>query len=209
MIENAKKDFLENRVIPVAVFDTVKDACQTVELLLENSFKTVEVTLRTEGAFDCIKEISGRFPEIKTGAGSILDVDSLKMAVDCGAVYAVAPVLDLDVLRYSVDNDIFFIPGVSTPTEFGTALKYGDVVKIFPASQLGGAAYIKSICAPFASKKYHLVPTGGINRDNYHEYLSIPAVSSCGMSYIVDSSLIRSGRFGELDERMKHIARGL
>lgn len=192
----------KNKIIPIAVFSDKNNALKTAEILLKNSFNLLEITLRTDAAVNCIKEISGRFPEMLLGAGSVLSKEALGKAVDAGASFGVAPALDREVLDFASLNSIPFIPGIYTPTELNEALKTGiNIIKLFPAS-LGGIDYIKAITAPFKVKDFKIVPTGGINEKNIMEFLNLERVIACGLSYIVDSKLIEDGKFSQLEERM-------
>jgi 2-dehydro-3-deoxyphosphogluconate aldolase/(4S)-4-hydroxy-2-oxoglutarate aldolase len=206
--ENKNLKFKEllstNKIIPVAVFTDLDNALKTAEFLLSNSFKLLEITLRTKIAFQCISEIKKRFPEMIVGAGSVLSRDSLKKSINSGSVFGVAPGFDLDIVKTAIRKNIPFVPGVSTPTEMNSALKAGcEFIKVFPAANLCTPAYIKSISAPFRMKEFFIIPTGGINEDNIIDYLKTDRVIACGASYIVDSKLIEKGDFDELGRRIQ------
>ena len=65
-------------------------------------------------------------------------------------------------------------PGVATPTEAFIALKNGaDVLKVFPAEQLG-CQVVKAWRAVIAAQ-VPLVPVGGITPDNMGPFLSAGA----------------------------------
>ena len=185
------------------MFNKSADALRMAEILLNNSVNILEITLRNEFAFEAIKAVSERFPEMVTGAGSVLTKDALEKAQDNGAQFAVAPSFDPDIVKFSKKIDIPFAPGVSTPTELFMALKESTIIKIFPVAELGGVKYIKSIIAPFAMKEFSLIPTGGINETTYLEYLDLDRVIACGMSYVADKNLINKGDFDSLDKRIK------
>jgi len=199
----------KNRVIPVAQFDDLQSALKTAELLQKHSINILEITLRTESALESIRGVIKDFPGLLVGAGSILSMDALKGALDAGAAFCVAPGMDLELVDHAASRGTPFIPGVATPTELNTALKKCAVIKLFPASTLGGPEYIKAVAAPFRSKDFHLVPTGGVNQDNFLEYLKQDRVISVGMSYIVDSALIKRGDYAALGERMKKVMSAL
>jgi 2-dehydro-3-deoxyphosphogluconate aldolase/(4S)-4-hydroxy-2-oxoglutarate aldolase len=88
--------------------------------------------------------------------------------------------------------DMPFVPGITTPSELMAAMKFGSIIKIFPAAVMGGVQYINAITAPFASMELHLMPTGGIDENNYREYLRANRVVACGMSYMVDRKLLQT-----------------
>lgn len=199
----------KNRIIPIAQFDDPRAALRTAELLSKHSFGILEITLRTDVALECIAAVCREFPGLVVGAGSILTLDSFKKASDAGASFSVAPGTDMEIVDYANSRSIPFIPGVATPTEINAALAKCPVIKLFPAVQLGGIEYIKAVTAPFKTKKFHLVPTGGVNQENYRDYLSQDRVIAVGMSYPVDSGLVQKGDFATLEERMKKIKSGL
>ena len=176
---------------------------------MKHAIGVLEVTLRTDAAIESITSVRRAFPGLMVGAGSVLSLEQLKRAVDAGASFGVAPGMDIELLDYASSLSMPFIPGVSTPTELNTALNKCGVIKIFPASMLGGVEYIKAVTAPFKTRNFHLVPTGGINQDNYLDYLNQERVISVGMSYIVEGALVHKGDFAALDERMKKIVAGL
>jgi 2-dehydro-3-deoxyphosphogluconate aldolase / (4S)-4-hydroxy-2-oxoglutarate aldolase len=194
----------KNKVVPVAVFSDINKAKKTAELLLKNSIGLLEITLRTEIAFKCLEEISRDFPDLIVGAGSVLSTDAFAKAISCGAGFGVAPCLDPELIKFAQSKKIPFIPGISTPTELNSAIKSElKFIKIFPASNLGGPDYIKAVTAPFKLKDFYLIPTGGISEKNVADYLKADRVIACGASYIVDSKLIDSGDFAELENRIK------
>lgn len=191
------------KIVPVAVFGDTKSAVRTAALLEEASLPLVEVTLRTEAAFDCIREIARTLPGVTVGAGSVLSVESLKKAADAGAAFFVAPCLDAEVMEYASALDVSFIPGVATPSELNQALKSGsEIIKIFPAGVLGGVKYIDAVTAPFKTRRFGLIPTGGIDESNVAEYLANPFVVACGASSIVDPTLVNAADYDALASRI-------
>lgn len=202
---NASEIFT-SRVLPVGVFDSEDRILKVAELLLEHGISTIEITLRSAAALDCLKAVSARFPEMMTGTGSVLNTDDFKRSVDSGARFIVSPSLDMTLVKYAKDKKIIYVPGVATPTELHAALNSGNrLIKIFPASQLGGASYMRAILAPFAMNDFSIIPTGGIDENNIREYLDIPRVVACGASYVVDRTLVNNGQYQELSARIKQI----
>ena len=199
----------KNRVIPVAQFDEPQSALRTAELLQKHSIGILEITLRTEGAINSIKSVAKQFPGLMVGAGSVLSLEAQKQAYDAGAAFCVAPGMDVELIDYAAAQGRAFIPGISTPTELNMALRKCAVIKVFPISLLGGMEYIKAVSAPFATRDFHLVPTGGVNQDNFLDYLKHDRVISVGMSYIVDGALIRKGDYASIEERIINVISAL
>ncbi len=103
------------------------------------------------------------------GAGTVMTSAQLDAALDAGADFGVAPLLDPDLVRTAIDSGLPFIPGGLTPTEIGRAWSTGATfVKVFPASAVG-PALIRELRGPMPG--IELIPTGGIDGSNVAEYL--------------------------------------
>ena len=86
-----------------------------------------------------------------------------------------------------------FFPGVCTPSDIEAALECGcQVLKFFPAGEMGGVKTIKALYAPYAHRGVRFIPTGGVNAGNVAEYLSQPGVLAVGGSWIVDKAILKA-----------------
>ena len=84
--------------------------------------------------------------------------------------------LDPEVVNFAREQEVVVLPGRATPTEVMTAWNAGaDFVKIFPCSQMGGAAYIKALKSPFP--QVPLIASGGVNQQNVAEFILAGAVA--------------------------------
>ena len=117
------------------------------------------------------------------GAGTVLNVEQAKLAVDCGAKFIVSPGLDEATVKWAIENDIPVIPGTVTPTEIMKAISLGlKVVKFFPADVYGGIKAIKALSAPFGQVKF--LPTGGVSEANLNEFAANKSVIAVGGSWV-------------------------
>ena len=183
--------------MPVIAIDNADDAEPLAQALTEGGIPCAEVTFRTAAAKEAMTRIAKKFPAMLMGAGTVLSVEQVKTAVDCGAKYIVSPGLDRSVVAYCLANGIAVTPGVATPTEVGNAIELGvEVVKFFPAEANGGVEYLKALAAPF--KRVKFIPTGGIDVTNLLSYLKLPYVVACGGSWMVKSDLINAKQFDEI-----------
>lgn len=184
------------RVVPVVAIKDVKDAEPLAQALIDGNLPCAEITFRTDAAEDSIHILAKR-GDILVGAGTVLNIDQVKTAVDAGAKFIVSPGFNPKVVQYCLDNDIPVIPGVCTPSDISLALDFGlEVVKFFPAEAFGGLQTLKAISAPYSMVRF--IPTGGIGPETLVEYLSFPKVFACGGSWMVASDLISSGNFYEI-----------
>jgi len=193
------------KVVPVCVFEDVDSALKTAELLMKNRVNIIEITLRTEAAFDCIAAVVKEFKDMIAGAGSVFNAEQLKKAQSAGSVFAVSPCFDEDLLDEAEKSAIPYVPGVATPGELFRAMKRTSIIKLFPSESFGGVDYIKAAFAPFKMFDYSLMPTGGIDNKNFRKYLELDKVIACGMTYPVSEKLISEGRFDLIDERIKEV----
>ena len=184
-MESILKTLEKFRVIPVIAIEDADKALYLADALIEGGLPLAEITFRTDAAAKVISVLSNKRPELTVAAGTILTIDQLKQARDYGAVFGVAPGVDLKVIEEAMKIGFPFIPGIMTPTEVTVCLNYNlTVLKFFPAESAGGVKHLKSIIAPFAHTGVKFTPTGGVNKENYKSYLDIPQVISVGGSWM-------------------------
>ena len=113
-------------IVPVVVLDNVSNAVPLAGALLDGGIRFMEITFRTECAAECIAAISREVPEITVGAGTVLNVNQAKLAVQSGAKFIVSPGIDEETVKWALENNIPVIPGAVTPTEIMKAINLGD-----------------------------------------------------------------------------------
>ncbi|MDD5595871.1 MAG: bifunctional 4-hydroxy-2-oxoglutarate aldolase/2-dehydro-3-deoxy-phosphogluconate aldolase [Candidatus Omnitrophica bacterium] len=148
-----------------------------IEAVISSGLQTLEITMNTKGAVELIRKAKQIAQERLTlGAGTVLDMQSLKAALDSGATFIVSPVLVKDVVGFCLKNKIPVFPGALTPSEIYAAWKEGaTMVKVFPA-KFFGPEYLREIKAPL--EKIELLACSGVTPQNMREYFS------CGASAI-------------------------
>ena len=184
------------RLVPIMVVDDAADAGPTADALLAGGLRTAEVTFRTPAAAAAITTMARR-GDLLVGAGTVLDVDTVKRAVDAGARYIVSPGFSSKVVTYCVEQRLPVLPGTVTPTDIQMAMEHGiATVKFFPAEPYGGVTTIAALTGPFPTVRF--VPTGGIGKPQLASYLALPAVAAVGGSWFCGRDLIRGKRFDEI-----------
>ena len=187
------------RIIPVVAVNSVDAALPLADALLSGGLPVAEITFRTEAAAEVIRLLAAERPQLLLGAGTVLNVHDLKLAQECGARFAVAPGLNLDVARTAVDIGLPFAPGVMTPTDVETAVSLGlRTLKYFPAEAAGGLGFLKSISAPYKHLGLQFIPTGGINLQNMAEYLGSESVLAVGGTWIAKQDTIAAGHWEKI-----------
>lgn len=203
---NVLERIARRRIVPVVVLDHEELAEPLAETLLKAGLDVMEVTFRTAAAAPAMRRIAARFPEMLLGAGTLLDPDQVRRAVEAGARFAVAPGLNERVVDTARQAGVETIPGVMTPSEVEKALNLScRTLKFFPAEQAGGVAMLKALEGPYGHTGVRFVPTGGINLGNMPAYLQRPSVVAVGGSWMVEKKLIAAGDWRQI-EQLTHAA---
>ena len=184
-------------VVPVVVLDKVEDAVPTAKAMAAGGVDTMEITFRTACAPEAIKAVAENCPEVLVGAGTVLNLEQAKLAVEMGAKFIVSPGFSEEVVAWCVENGIPVTPGCVTPTEIMAALKHGlKVIKFFPANVYGGLNAMKNLAAPFVGIKF--LPTGGVNASNIREYIGAPFIHAVGGSWVCPKADISAGNWDKI-----------
>ncbi|HEY8748135.1 MAG TPA: bifunctional 4-hydroxy-2-oxoglutarate aldolase/2-dehydro-3-deoxy-phosphogluconate aldolase [Tepidisphaeraceae bacterium] len=188
----------ELKIIPVIALEDASAAEGMGDALVAGGLPIAEITFRTAAAEQAIRTLSPR-SEILVGAGTVLNVDTAKRAVDAGARFIVSPGFNPKVVSWCVSNNVPITPGTATPTDIEMALDHGlSVVKFFPCEAIGGLKTLKAIAAPYGMMRF--IPTGGIDASNLGEYLKFPRILACGGSWMVSKEMLAEKQFGKITE---------
>ena len=202
MFEQMNEEITRIGIIPVIVIEDAKNAVPVAEALKRAGLKCAEITFRTAAAEESIRQISESFPDMLVGAGTVLTKENIDKAVGAGAKFIVSPVFDTEIVDYCISKNIPIYPGCATPSEIMQGIKRGlGIVKFFPAADLGGAVTIKAISAALRGIKF--MPTGGINKDNLRDYLSMDCVAAVGGSWMCKAGFISNGEFDRIEKLTK------
>jgi 2-dehydro-3-deoxyphosphogluconate aldolase / (4S)-4-hydroxy-2-oxoglutarate aldolase len=113
-------------------------------------------------------------PALLVGAGTVPDRATAETCLAAGARFIVAPWVDSSLAAPCRTADALLMLGALTPTEIRAALVAGaDVVKVFPASSVGGPAHIRALRSVFPEVAF--CPTGGVDPANANSYLAAGA----------------------------------
>jgi len=194
------------RVVPVVAVDSVEAALPLADALADGGLPIAEITFRTPAAADVIRRICAERPQMLVGAGTVTHPDQVRAAKQCGAAFAVAPGLNLKVVRAAQDAALPFAPGVMTPTEIETALDAGvQVMKFFPAGAAGGVKMLASLAAPYAHLGVRFIPTGGVSLANVEEYLQAKCVLAVGGTWLATQADVAAGRWETIRENCRKV----
>lgn len=96
------------------------------------------------------------------GIGSVVDAGTASLYIQEGANFIVSPILNADIAKVCNRRKISWLPGCATLSEINYAEELGaEIVKIFPATSVGGPDFIKGIKAPCPWTS--IMPSGGVS----------------------------------------------
>ncbi len=190
-------------VIPVVRVSSAQEAMDVSDAIKEGGVSLIEITMSVQGAIDVIKELTRKYKdEIIMEAGTILDPETGRAALLAGAQFIVSPTLNLDLIHLAHRYSAVVIPGAMTPTEILSAWNAGaDMVKVFPAAQLGGPEYLKALKGPLP--QILLVPTGGVNLQNAAAFIKAGATALGVGGELVDKKAVKEKKFNVITENTR------
>lgn len=140
-------------MVPVFYHNDAEVARQVLKACYEGGVRAFEFTNRGDFAsevfIDLMKFSRRECPEMILGIGSVIDAPTAALYLQYGANFVVGPYLNPEVARLCNRHLVPYTPGCGSVTEIGEAQELGcDLVKIFPAGNVGGPSFVKNIKAP-------------------------------------------------------------
>ncbi|WPP51696.1 bifunctional 4-hydroxy-2-oxoglutarate aldolase/2-dehydro-3-deoxy-phosphogluconate aldolase [Catalinimonas niigatensis] len=172
-----------------------------VSLYQQCGLTTLEITMNTEGAAEMIQQLNDAYPNLNVGAGTVCNQKDLDVALRAGASFIVTPITDEKLIARCKESNVPVFPGAFTPSEIYKAWSAGaEVVKLFPAGLLG-PKYIKDVLAPLDQIK--LMPVGGVDLQNFTEFLQAGAVGLGLGSQLFLKEAIENEAWEQLESHFK------
>lgn len=192
-------------VIPVMVINKIEQAVPLANALVEGGLKVLEITLRTPIALDAIKKIKAEVPGAIVGTGTVINLKTLKQAVDVGSEFLVSPGVTEHLIDAALKTGTPILPGVASPSEVMRLMEKGITqMKFFPAEAAGGIPMLKSIGGPLPQVTF--CPTGGVNPKNAADYLALKNVACVGGSWMAPADLVDACNWDEISRLAKEAA---
>jgi 2-dehydro-3-deoxyphosphogluconate aldolase/(4S)-4-hydroxy-2-oxoglutarate aldolase len=183
--------FRAAQVIPVVRTRSMKSAVTAVAWLRDAGLRILEITMTVPDATSLIRDLAAD-PALLIGAGTVRDAAMAASCLKAGAKFIVAPWVDPALAAPCRAAGAALMLGAVTPTEVRAALSAGaDVVKVFPASSVGGPGHIKALVSVFPDVAF--CPTGGVEPGNLAAWLAAGAAFVGMGGALVDERRIEAG----------------
>ncbi|MGD8778445.1 MAG: bifunctional 4-hydroxy-2-oxoglutarate aldolase/2-dehydro-3-deoxy-phosphogluconate aldolase [Ignavibacteria bacterium] len=195
---------LDKKVVAVIRLNDASKVINVVEAIMKGGVTIIELTLTTPEPYNCIENLCKEFGnDALVGAGSVLNAEMAAKSIESGANYIVSPMINEEVIKYTLGKNLPVMPGAFSPTEIQHAVGLGaDIVKVFPADVLG-MKYFKAIKAPLPHLK--IMPTGGVSLTNAGDWIKSGACAVGVGSSLLDKKAIQEENYGVLTENAKTI----
>lgn len=172
-------------LLPIIQANSVSQGLEIAKAMSVAGIHLVEVVLRTQASIDIITALKHQLPDLKVGAGTVIDGDILKQALAAGSDFIITPTISNNLLTHLAKCTVPVLPGVSSASDILLAKEFGYTeLKLFPASLSGGAPFLKAMGSVFQELSF--CPTGGINEKNQQEYLALSNVFAVGGTWVVN-----------------------
>lgn len=155
----------ETGMVPVFYHSDLEISKQVLKACYEGGVKVFEFTNRGDFAHEIFGELNKwaakECPEMILGIGSVVDAGTASLFLQLGANFVVGPLLNPDIFKVCNRRQVAYIPGCGSVSEVGYAQELGaEVVKIFPAGDVGGPSFVKNLKAPMPWS--NIMVTGGV-----------------------------------------------
>lgn len=165
-------------IVAVVRANGAEDALKIADACIKGGICGIELTYTVPGVSNIIRRLAEEYrgsEDFIIGAGTVLDSETARDAILCGAQYVVSPAFDEQTVRLCNRYRVPVMPGVMSVREVIMALEMGaDILKIFPGELFGPKA-IKAFHGPLPQAEF--MPTGGVSADNVGEWIKAGAVA--------------------------------
>lgn len=206
MKEQIIKKIESEKIIAIIRGMDVDSAIKIASLLHAGGISLIEVTFNQKNPqtfIDTVNSIKGIKQALKdkvsVGAGTVLSIEQVDMAISAGAEYIISPDTDEEVIKYTIEKGLVSLPGAYTPSEAKRAFNAGaHFVKLFPCSNAG---YIKALKAPLSHIKFLAV--GGVDLQNAKSFIDAGAVGVGVGSSLVNKKWLDCGQEQKIIEQAR------
>ncbi len=197
-------------VVPV-FYDKDIDVCKAVvKACYDGGIRVFEFVNRGDFAHELFGELNkyaiAELPGMILGAGSVVEEGTTALYIQLGANFIVSPLLNEQMAKICNRRKVMWAPGTGTISEINKAQELGaEVVKVFPASEVGGPSFVKAVKAPMPWTD--IMPTGGVDtsKENLQKWFAV-GVTCVGMgSNLFPKDIMAAKDWTALTEKVKEL----
>jgi len=194
-------------IVPVFYNKDPETTIRIVEACARGGARCVEFTNRGDLAHhvftEAVRHVMVNKLDVIMGVGSIVDAPTAALYIANGANFVVGPLLNEEVARLCNRRKIAYSPGCGSVTEIGQAEELGvEIVKVFPGSEVGGPAFVKSVLGPCPWTR--IMPTGGVDatRESLESWVKAGVAAVGAGSKLITKELVDAKNWNGLTEKV-------
>ena len=194
-------------IVPVFYNKDPETTIRIVEACARGGARCVEFTNRGDLAHhvftEAVRHVMANRLDVIMGVGSIADAPTAALYIANGANFVVGPLLNEEVARLCNRRKIAYSPGCGSVTEIGQAEELGvEIVKVFPGSEVGGPAFVKSVLGPCPWTR--IMPTGGVDatRESLESWVKAGVAAVGAGSKLITKELVDAKDWDGLTEKV-------
>lgn len=194
-------------IVPVFYNKDAETTIRIVEACARGGARCVEFTNRGDLAHhvftEAVRHVMANKLDVIMGVGSIADAPTAALYIANGANFVVGPLLNEEVARLCNRRKIAYSPGCGSVTEIGQAEELGvEIVKVFPGSEVGGPAFVKSVLGPCPWTR--IMPTGGVDatRESLESWVKAGVAAVGAGSKLITKELVDAKDWDGLTEKV-------
>lgn len=152
-------------MVPVFYHSDFETAKEVIQACYKGGVRVFEFTNRGDFAHEVfgqlVKWCAANCPELILGVGTVVDPGTASLYLQLGANFVVGPLLNPEIFKVCNRRQVAYVPGCGSVSEVGYAQELGaEIVKIFPAGNVGGPSFVKNVKAPMPWSS--IMVTGGV-----------------------------------------------
>jgi len=169
LLDNLKS----NKVFPIIRCQDSDRILRISKALIEGGLDLIEINIGDSNVFSTIEKLS---KEATICAGGVITSVQAQIAINCGAKLISSPIFSTNLVKISKDREIPYIAGITTANEAYRAWQARiPIVKVFPATALGGVEYIENILRPMPF--LNIIPQGDVKLNEVKAYIDAGAIA--------------------------------
>jgi len=200
----------ETGVVPVFYHSDIEVCKAVLKACYNGGIRVFEFVNRGDFAHELFAEMNkytlAELPGMILGAGSIVEEGTTALYIQNGTNFIVSPLLNKQMAKVCNRRKIMWSPGCGTISEINKAQELGaELVKVFPASEVGGPSFIKAVKAPMPWTD--IMPTGGVSceKENLEKWFSA-GVTCVGMgSNLFPKDIMQNKDWKALEVKVKEL----
>lgn len=203
----------ETGFVPVFYHSDIQFCKDILLACYEGGARVFEFTNRGDFAHEIFRELvlwaNSNTPEMILGIGSIVEPVTAALYMQLGANFIVSPILNPEIAKVCNRRKVAWMPGCGSVSEISYAEELGaEVVKVFPAQQVGGPGFVKGVKGPMPWTR--IMPTGGVGvtEESLAGWFNA-GVSCVGIGSILFKEVLQDRNMENLKNKVASVVKGI